>query len=156
MNEESEKRSNAAERDMFSDAEKIYVTEGKFFLKPISIETLKEDSSLLKLHPFAVEKVIELTPRQFEYFGNHLFSDDALFLQRNINLMRFEQDCYHCLLVTTHERGEGILVDAEGFNYARYASYVPDCKRLELKDIPLEKYDDIPKTKSQKHKSHER
>lgn len=156
MNEESEKCSNAAECDMFSDAEKIYVTEGKFFRTPINIETMKEDSSLLKLHPFAVEKVIELTPRQFEYFGNHLFSDDALFLQRNINLMRFEQDCYHCLLVTTHERGEGILVDAAGSGYARYASYVPDCKRLDVEKAPVERYDDIPHTKANKAKSHER
>ena len=146
----------AVEHDVFSDAEKIYVMESKFFRTPITIESLKENTSLLKPHPFAVENVIELTPRQFEYFSNHLLSEDALFLQRNINLMRFEQDCYHCLLVTTHERGEGILVDAEGFNYARCASYIPDCKRLELKDIPLEKYDDVPKTKSQKHRSHER
>lgn len=147
---------DAAEHDVFHDAEKLYVTEGRFFRKPINIETLKEDSSLLKLHPFVVEKVVELTPRQFEYFSNHLFSDDASFLQRNIDLMRFEDGCYHCLLVTTQDRGEGILVDAEGFDYARYASYVPDCKRLDVKKAPVERYEDTPHVKSSKSKSHER
>lgn len=147
---------DAVEHEVFNDTEKDYVTEGKFFRKPVSIETLKEDTNLLKPHPFTVEKVVELTPRQFEYFSNHLLSDDALFLQRNIDLMRFEEGCYHCLLVTTPDRSEGILVDAEGFDYARYASYVPDCKRLKTKKVPVERYEDIPPVRSNKPKSHER
>ena len=98
--------------------------------------------------------------RGFSLFWNnistHLLSGEALFLQRNIDFMRFEDGYYHCLLVTSSDRNEGILVDAEGYDYARYAAYIPDCKRLELKKVPIEKYEDIPKAKTQKPKPYER
>ena len=38
----------------------------------------------------------------------------------------------HCILVTTSEYREGILVEAEGYAYPRSAAFVPDCRKIEL------------------------
>lgn len=105
---------------------------------------------------FQIEKIIELTERQFKYFGSHLLSDDALFIQRNKDLMWYENNCAHCLLVTTPERNTGILVNAEGYNYARYSAYVSDCKKLDLHNIPIEKYEDIQRSGRKHSRFHER
>ena len=45
--------------------------------------------------------------------------------------------CWHCVLVKGETGKEGILVDAEGYSYARYAASAPDCDRLRLQDIPV-------------------
>ena len=50
---------------------------------------------------------------------------------------------YHCLLVTTPKYGDGILIEAEGYAYARYAAYVPDCGRLELSGLAVIKQPDL-------------
>ncbi len=47
----------------------------------------------------------------------------------------------HCLLVSARNRGDGILVDCQGYNYARYAAYVPDTAALDLRDVPVDHYD---------------
>ena len=44
--------------------------------------------------------------------------------------------CWHCLLVKGENSKDGILVDMEGYHYARYAAFVPDCGRLRLQDVP--------------------
>ena len=41
-----------------------------------------------------------------------------------------EGGVYHCLLVTGENHRDGGLVEAEGFGYARYDSYVPDAATL--------------------------
>ena len=37
---------------------------------------------------------------------------------------------YHCILVMGQGHRDGILVESEGFAYARYAAYVPDARAL--------------------------
>ena len=46
-----------------------------------------------------------------------------------------------CLLVTTRGRRDGILVDCQGYNYARYSCYVPEKRSLDLRDVPVDHYD---------------
>lgn len=46
-----------------------------------------------------------------------------------------KEGVYHCLLVTGEGRRDGVLVEAEGYDYARYASYVPDAAALEYDSL---------------------
>ena len=46
-----------------------------------------------------------------------------------------KEGVYHCLLVTGEGRKDGVLVEAEGYDYARYASYVPDAAALEYDSL---------------------
>ena len=73
---------------------------------------------------FKIEKIVELPKKQFDHFLNHLL-DDYDFIKENIPLMFVDDnDVWHTILVTTKEIDYGILVESEGYNYARYAAYI--------------------------------
>jgi len=36
-----------------------------------------------------------------------------------------KDDVFHCILVTSNEHDFGILVESEGYHYARYTAYLP-------------------------------
>lgn len=79
-----------------------------------------------------VEKTIELTGAEFEYFKTHLL-EDTDFLIENREAMGYSKDgVRHCLLVMSTEGDDGILVDAQGSNYARYSAYFPNARQVLL------------------------
>ncbi len=45
------------------------------------------------------------------------------------------------MLVSARNRRDGILVDCQGYDFARYAAYVPDTAALDLRDVPVDHYD---------------
>ena len=47
----------------------------------------------------------------------------------------------HCLLVTTRNIRGGVLINSEGYDYARYAADVRDKSALDLRDVPVDRYD---------------
>ncbi len=88
-----------------------------------------------------VEKAIELTQQQYQYFSTHLL-EDMPFIAANRELAgRDPQGVTHCLLVSARNRRDGILVDCQGYDYARYAAYVPDTAAMDLQDVPVDHYD---------------
>ena len=74
---------------------------------------------------------------------------------RNPNTAAFKRTCwprqltgyseksgrFRCLLVTARRRQDGILVDSEGYAYARYAAYVRDKRELDLAGVPRDNLD---------------
>ncbi len=57
-------------------------------------------------------------------------------ISENVDLMREDdQEVFQCLLVTGEGRRDGVLVQSEGYDYARYASYVPDAPALEHESL---------------------
>lgn len=64
--------------------------------------------------------------------------DDQIFLFDHSDRMWFDpgERCWHCVLVRGETSKDGILVDAEGYAYARYAAYAPDCDRLRIAGRP--------------------
>jgi hypothetical protein len=92
-----------------------------------------------------VEKVIELTQRQYQYFSTHLL-EDMPFIAANRKLAgRDPQGVTHCLLVTTRNDWGGILVDCQGYDYARYAAEVRNKSALDLRDVPIDHYEPKPR-----------
>jgi hypothetical protein len=52
---------------------------------------------------------------------------DFDFIKDNIELMSIDdQGTFHCLLVVGEDRPDGILIESEGYGYARYASFMPN------------------------------
>ncbi len=76
-----------------------------------------------------VEKLIVLTDLEFEQYNMDLMEEQT-FLQENRNLMFSSDDVYHCLLVLGENNTDGILIEAEGYNYARYAAFLPNARLL--------------------------
>ena len=55
--------------------------------------------------------------------------------------MRFDEksETFLCLFVTGRDEIGGLLIEADGFDYARYAAFIPDKKALALDGIPVER-----------------
>ena len=78
-----------------------------------------------------IEKVIHLSDSDFARFQQMLL-DNYDFLHENAELMRVENGVTHCLLVVGETFEDGILVNSEGSDYARYAAYFPNAKSFLL------------------------
>ncbi len=93
-------------------------------------------ASNIRSEPFTILRVAELTASQFEYFcRNPLdtygfiddFKDDSFFDESGVA---------RCILVLEEGKDDGILLVAEGYEYARYTSYLPCARQIAM----LQKY----------------
>lgn len=88
-----------------------------------------------------VAKIIHLSYEQYQHFLGHIW-EDMPFLSANKALTDCDaQGVNHCLLVTAQSVRGGILVDCQGYDYARYAAEVLDKSALDLRDVPVDHYD---------------
>ena len=92
---------------------------------------MRRKENFIKDEPCVIKKVVTLTDAEYEKFSNNLIADRD-FIKRNAIHMGFDNGERHCLLVTSHARQDGILVDSSGYGYARYAAHVPNAKDLLL------------------------
>ena len=93
-------------------------------MNPINV--IMEHKPCFKLCQAKAEKIIRLSERKFERFLKNPMEDQD-FIKENVDLMRQDESgVYHCLLVIGDNHRDGVLVEADGYDYARYASYVPD------------------------------
>lgn len=111
-----------------------------FYRKPRCLEDLLVEHYRGPCH-VQVEKIIQLSQEQYQHFLSHIWADMP-FLSANKRLT----DCdshgvNHCILVTTRSIRGGILVDCQGYDYARYAADVLDKSALDLRDVPVDHYD---------------
>lgn len=68
---------------------------------------------------------MEIPEERFEEMLRYPMTNQD-FLKENLETMYQDGNgAYHCLLVTGTGRADGLLVESEGFCYARYAAYVP-------------------------------
>lgn len=76
-----------------------------------------------------IEKAIPVSHRKFEAITKYPLSDEPL-IAENKDIMYFDSkyNMYHCLLIYDKDFGDGIVVESEGSDYARYAQYVPQAK----------------------------
>ena len=86
--------------------------------------------STLNQKPAKIEKILGLSKKDYDYFVNHLL-DDYSFLHENNELMYAdENDVEHCLLVIGEEHEDGVMVQTEGYHYARYSALLPNAKQF--------------------------
>ena len=77
-----------------------------------------------------VEKAIAVSHAEFDDLKRHPLRDNKM-IAENAELMYCDRDDnYHCLLIYDEEQGDGLLIESEGFSYARYAQYIPRAREL--------------------------
>ena len=78
-----------------------------------------------------IEKAIPVSHRKFVAITKYPLRDEPL-IAENKDIMYFDSkyNMYHCLLIYDKDFGDGIVVESEGSNYARYAQYVPQAKTI--------------------------
>ena len=87
-------------------------------------------NELIPLSTFTIEATVTLSASQFDHFKKNLLRDYS-FIEEHAERMYQDNDgVMHCIFVTAEESPYGILVESEGYNYARYSAY------LEKKDLP--------------------
>jgi hypothetical protein len=73
---------------------------------------------------FIIEKSVIVTKKQFELFLNDLLADFKV-IDENKELMYTDSNgVWHCIFITANESDFGILVQSEGYGWARYSAYL--------------------------------
>lgn len=122
---------------------KVYQERAAFHHRPRRMEDIVGEhpgtSTPERQTGFRVEQVVVLTDEQYRQFQEIGLVEDQIFLFEYNDKMWFDPGdlCWHCVLVKGETSRDGILVEAEGYSYARYAAFAPDCSRLRLRDAPV-------------------
>lgn len=77
----------------------------------------------------AVEKVIEVSDSEFKRFTEKPMERNY-YLSQYKELMGFYDESYHGVLFVNRESGDGLLVNSEGYDYARYSQYIPNARDI--------------------------
>lgn len=89
----------------------------KFARKAYKEQIIPEDE-------FIVVREIVIPLKQFDKFINRML-DDYDFIEENKDLMYIdEHGVWHAIFVTAEEMDYGILIQSEGYNFARYSAYL--------------------------------
>lgn len=99
------------------------------------MKTAFEHKPDFRLRDFVIEKTVTVPA---EVFADMLKRplENRPFIIENVPLMCQDGNgVYHCLLVTGEGRTDGILVESDGYGYARYASYVPEAAALQYPSL---------------------
>ncbi|MBD5383592.1 MAG: hypothetical protein HDR72_01155 [Ruminococcaceae bacterium] len=76
-----------------------------------------------------VEKVIEVSEAEFKRLYEKPMKPNH-YLSTYKNLMGFYDESYHCVLFVNAQNGDGLLVNSEGADYARYSQYIPNAREI--------------------------
>ncbi len=130
------------DKELFSDVEIELFTSRIpicFHRKISSIDEIAEFSRLDSDDKFKVEKIVKLSPDDFDRFSHSLIVDDPIIAANHEYMwMDSGDECWHCLLVKDTGSERGILVESDGYDYARYSAYVQNTQELDLKGVPTE------------------
>lgn len=78
-----------------------------------------------------VEKVIDVHETEFKKMLEKPLERNY-YLEPYRSLTGFYDDAYHCVLFVDQKSGDGLLVNSEGSDYARYSQYIPKAKDIVL------------------------
>lgn len=85
---------------------------------------MEYDGETVKKVDVAIEKTITLPKEEFKKFADNLL-DDSEIVKENIDLMRVDENgVWHCIKVTSRGVPYSILVESEGYDYARYTAII--------------------------------
>lgn len=78
---------------------------------------------------YAVEKVIEVSDSEFKKITEKPMERNY-YLPQYKKLMGFYDNTYHAVLFINKTSGDGLLVNSEGADYARYSQYIPNARDI--------------------------
>ncbi len=89
-----------------------------------------------------VEKVIDVHETEFKKMLEKPLERNY-YLAPYRSLMGFYDNAYHCILFVDQNSGDGLLVNSEGSDYARYSQFIPNAKDIVLKQEQSLALDDL-------------
>lgn len=89
-----------------------------------TIEMMKYNGQKPTAVEVVIEKTITISKEEFLRFASDL-QDDKRFIRENKSLMRVdEKQVWHCIKVRAIGIKQRILVESEGYDYARYVAVI--------------------------------
>ena len=89
----------------------------------------KPDESDFNVRACAIEKWIPISISKFEEIMENPLQDLDVCKEYR-NLMYYDKECNHCIMLLEEGCEDGILVEAEGYDYPRYACFVPNARAI--------------------------
>ena len=78
----------------------------------------------VKTEKCIVEKVIELDNEEYESLCEDLMAYRGFITENNESMYVDTDGVAHCILALSENYDDGILINSEGYDYARYAAYI--------------------------------
>ncbi|WP_313232620.1 DUF6329 domain-containing protein [Tissierella praeacuta] len=75
-----------------------------------------------------IEGIELMNGSKFKEFCNNLLEDRDFIIERKEGMYRDSMGQIHGLLVLDMEGGDGILIDSQGHDYARYTAFMPNIR----------------------------
>ncbi len=81
-----------------------------------------------KLNDCVIEGIELMDEKEFKEFSKTMLEDKDFIKDREDEMYIDTRGVVHGLLALDMDSGDGILIDSQGFNYARYTAYLPNIK----------------------------
>lgn len=89
----------------------------------------KPDSNELWTEPCEIVKWISIPHREFKDILENPMQDNGI-INAVRNLMYADKESTHCIMLLEEGGKDGILVESEGYDYLRYACFVPNARAM--------------------------
>ena len=89
-----------------------------------TFKTKPQKEDLLPQTKYIIEYQIQVTKEEFEDLINNPLDDKKFIIENKETMFTDNKGIWHCLLVTCEGYNYGILIDSEGYDYARYAALI--------------------------------
>lgn len=91
---------------------------------------LERKKSDFRTEACSVKKVVELSQAEFIGFLNSPLSDYDFIREFSKEQHERTETAGSCLLVLGEHEQDGVLIDPQGYSYARYSAYIPNAQNL--------------------------
>ena len=88
----------------------------------------------VKAENYIVEKVIELDDEEYESLCEELMANRDFITENKESIYVDNNGTAHCILALGKSYDDGILINSEGYDYARYYSLIPNARQLVILD----------------------
>lgn len=95
---------------------------------------LQRKPSDFQLSDCLIEKVITLSQAEFDTLVRRPMDSNSHIAEHSAAMFQDEKGM-HCLLVFGEDSPDGLVIEAEGYDYARYAAYLPGARTLVEKEV---------------------
>ncbi len=93
--------------------------------------------SVIDPKPSTIEAIYEMDNNVFEHFCDSLMENHIFISDLKDYMYVDSAGVIHGLLALNTESGDGILIDSQGYDYARYTAFMPNIKEYVDKQISL-------------------
>jgi len=77
-----------------------------------------------KAEPYVIEKTVKLSKNEFDSLKCDFFMERT-WITENLDKM-WKDESWHCILATSKGEKIGILIESEGYDYARYSAVIEE------------------------------